>query len=609
GADQSFKVPEKWASELVYHQGWTDEHPRMLADVNGDGAMDVVGFGADGVWTAPSNGSRFVPSLKLGAFGYDVGSWRVARHVRTMGRINNDAMADIVGFGDDGVYTALSTGTGFATPGYNFHGFGYDQGWRVEKHVRLLADVNGDGMDDIVGFGDDGVYLALATASGSFSTPFWAVDGFSSFQGWTPARHVRTTADVNGDGRQDLVGFGDYEVWIALSTGNGFATPQFACPGFGYYNGSWKVDRHERFLADINGDGKDDIVAFGDYGVWTALSTGNGFGPAQLASTGFGTADGWTQPQHPRFVTDLNGDGYPDLVGFGDEAIFRALGGPAGVFTPIQPVLRDLTQPPGYTPYGYRVQPRLVGDVDGDGMPDVVAFTLDDIWVARSSDLPPSPPPRAPSNPRFYSKTHTSLGIQWQDNSNDERQFFVWYYKQSDWAHIRRYSKAANATSDVIAGLDSDTTYCFFVEAENIWGVSEHSSTVCDRTAAAPPPPPPPPPPGIRGVQVVNCEGSPSSDTDPPRTVYVWTMDSTQNVWVERGSVDTHWVDSSCLTNLNPFMFTLEDGHFYLVRVVDPDDWFCGGYNDPTRSGCIAADVGPLRGDPLGIFRRILASN
>jgi hypothetical protein len=337
-ADQSFLLPLPWSQEMAHHRGWGPEHPRMVADVDGDGRQDVVGFGRDGVWLGLSDGTSFDAALVLDQLGYLQG-WRTDRHVRTVADVNGDGRADVVAFGNADVYVSLSTGSGFAFPAWAVPGFGYNQGWRVGEHVRALADVSGDGLDDIVGFGDDGVYLALATPSGVFSTPFYALEGFCSSQGWTAARHVRTLADVNGDGRHDIVGFGDHEVWIALSTGTGFATPQYAAPGFAYHNGSWRIELHRRLLADINRDGMADIVGFGDDGVWTAVSTGSGFAPAQRASVGFGANGGWTEPRHPRFVADLNGDGWQDLVGFGDEAVYRALGGPNG-FAAIQPVLR-----------------------------------------------------------------------------------------------------------------------------------------------------------------------------------------------------------------------------------------------------------------------------
>ncbi|MEV7194492.1 hypothetical protein AB0N81_22170 [Streptomyces sp. NPDC093510] len=39
---------------------------------------------------------------------------------------------------------------------------GHGTGWRVEKHPRFLADITDDGQADIVGFGDEGVWVARA---------------------------------------------------------------------------------------------------------------------------------------------------------------------------------------------------------------------------------------------------------------------------------------------------------------------------------------------------------------------------------------------------------------------------------------------------------------
>jgi hypothetical protein len=152
-ADQSFHIPAAWARELTAEQGWGTEHPRMLADINGDGKQDVVGFGYDGVWAASSNGYSFSPSFVLADFGY-LSGWRAAKHVRLTGDLNGDKLDDLVGFGDAGVYRSLASPAGFGPVNYLIADFGYDQGWRVEKHVRLLADVSGDGRKDIVAFGN-----------------------------------------------------------------------------------------------------------------------------------------------------------------------------------------------------------------------------------------------------------------------------------------------------------------------------------------------------------------------------------------------------------------------------------------------------------------------
>ncbi|MCL2625885.1 MAG: FG-GAP-like repeat-containing protein [Cystobacterineae bacterium] len=334
-------------SRLVLEQfgynigGWrTDMHPRFLADINGDGRADIVGFGYDGVWTALSRGDGTfnTPRLVLQQFGYVVGGWRTDMHPRFLADINGDGRADIVGFGYDGVWTALSRGDGtFDTPRLVLQQFGYVVGgWRTDMHPRFIADINGDGRADIVAFGYDGVWTALSRGDGTFDTPRLVLQQFGyDIGGWRTDMHPRFLADINGDGRADIVGFGYDGVWTALSRGDGtFDTPRLVLQQFSYVVGGWRTDMHPRFLADINGDGRADIVGFGYDGVWTALSSGDGtFNTPRLVLQQFGyVAGGWRTDIHPRFLADINGDGRADIVGFGDSQVLTAFGNSNGTF-------------------------------------------------------------------------------------------------------------------------------------------------------------------------------------------------------------------------------------------------------------------------------------
>jgi hypothetical protein len=151
-------------------------------------------------------------------------------------------------------------------------------GWVVDRHQRLLADLTGDGRSDIVGFGDAGVWTALSKGNGLFADPKFVLADFGFEAGdWRVEKHPRFLADITGDGRADIVAFGDAGVWTALSNGDGtFQAPRFVLGDLGFNAGGWRVEKHPRFLADITGDGRADIVAFGDAGVWTALSNGDG---------------------------------------------------------------------------------------------------------------------------------------------------------------------------------------------------------------------------------------------------------------------------------------------------------------------------------------------
>jgi hypothetical protein len=305
--------------------GWrVDQHPRLLADVNGDGKMDIVGFADDGVHLATSNGNDFVDRGRvLAAFGRLEGGWEVAKHPRMLGDVNGDGKADIVGLANNGVHLALSSGNDFNDARFVLDVFGYEDEWRVEKHPRYLADVNGDGKADIVGFGNSGV--ALATSSGNdFTSRGRVLDLFGnnpSAGGWSVEKHLRMLADVNGDGKADIVGFGNSGVALATSSGNDFVVREGVLEGFGYDEGGWRVEKHPRYLADVNGDGKADIIGHGDDWTGVALSTGTRFATPSVWSMGYSYNNLWRIDRHPRFMGDVDADGIQDIVGCSNRGV------------------------------------------------------------------------------------------------------------------------------------------------------------------------------------------------------------------------------------------------------------------------------------------------
>ena len=317
--------------------GWSsdDQYPRELADVNGDGMADIVGFGQAGVYVslATGNGHFAAPTFELAAFGPGAGGWSSDNlYHRELADVNGDGMADIVGFGQAGVYVSLATGNGhFAAPTFELAAFGPGAGgWSSDNlYHRELADVNGDGMADIVGFGQAGVYVSLATGNGHFAAPTFELAAFGpGAGGWSSDNlYHRELADVNGDGMADIVGFGQAGVYVSLATGNGhFAAPTFELAAFGPGAGGWSSDNlYHRELADVNGDGMADIVGFGQAGVYVSQATGNGHFAAptfELAAFGPG-AGGWSSDNlYHRELADVNGDGTADIVGFGQAGVY-----------------------------------------------------------------------------------------------------------------------------------------------------------------------------------------------------------------------------------------------------------------------------------------------
>jgi hypothetical protein len=337
--DGGFAAARFVLREFGVNQGWSvDRHPRFLTDVTADGLADLVGIGPDGTVTAIARGDgTFLPPQTGGPFG--AASVPAGSRV-FVPDLNADGRSDLAVVGATGVRTARSLGTGLFSPATTastaYDLVRFDPGHyrvtdvtgdrraevlalQVDGPVRMVSsvpvldgfgtfadprpagadfppglpapsvtlgavtDVTGDGRADLVAFGESvsGTWVAAALGGGGFGAYRPATPGFGPEGGWTAARHPRlagelTGPDAAGVRMADLVGFGDEGVWTAVATGDGaFSPPAYTLAGFGYDEG-WRVERHVRLLADITGDGLDDVVGFGDAGVWTAVSRGDG---------------------------------------------------------------------------------------------------------------------------------------------------------------------------------------------------------------------------------------------------------------------------------------------------------------------------------------------
>ena len=71
----------------------------------------------------------------------------------------------------------------------------------------------------------------------------------------------------------------------------------------------------------MNGDGKDDVVGFANSGVYVSLSDGETFPEATRWTTSYG-ANVWSRYKHPRMMSDVNGDGKDDIVGFANSGVY-----------------------------------------------------------------------------------------------------------------------------------------------------------------------------------------------------------------------------------------------------------------------------------------------
>ena len=174
------------------------------------------------------NGIFQAPKLAVESFGYNAGGWRVEKHPRFVSDLTGNGRPDLIGFGERGVSIALNNGNGtFKAPKLVLKDFGYNAGgWRVEKNPRFIADLTGNKAGDIVGFGNDGVYVAINNCDGTFQPAKKVIDDFAYDAGdWRVEKHLRFPVDLTGDGCADIIAFGESAVYVCFNNGNGSFGP------------------------------------------------------------------------------------------------------------------------------------------------------------------------------------------------------------------------------------------------------------------------------------------------------------------------------------------------------------------------------------------------
>jgi hypothetical protein len=333
-------------------------------DLTADGLIDILT-----IYSATETELGLLQAKAKGLFHPEQQFSKPYNYVNSdLADFNKDGYADLVisSYWDNGFMLYPGNGSGQFT-----HGIFMATGTHG-KEIKC-ADLNKDGNPDII-----------ATSSGS-GNPVWLHvfigRGDGSFQPKKSYRSPLETStaifitDKNSDGRPDIVvtsAFPWVQTWYQLPDGH-FTDK---------YHYIWKPARTG--LADFNKDGKDDLFLYyasfdhepGTDSILIRLNMGDTtYGPSiQVPLTSFKRLT----PTDIK-ITDLNKDGYPDLVmnhtdmtGYTIDTLFYALGAPNYQFN--EPVGIALAAP---------VRELMLADLDGNGYDDLtVACTNQYVYVA-----------------------------------------------------------------------------------------------------------------------------------------------------------------------------------------------------------------------------------
>jgi hypothetical protein len=236
----------------------------------------------------------------------------------------------------------------------------------VNAHLVAIADLDRDGDLDLVATDHDtaGVGVWLGDGRGAFTaapgSPFMA-------HGGTPHNHGLAAIDVSSDGVPDVITFNQEDRSVSVLLGDGAG-------GFAPASGSpldVGADPYVGRAADVDGDGKVDLVAPLIGGAAVALLRGDGQGGfVQAPGSPYATLD---RP-YAALVSDLNGDSRPDVVLAHDDTdrITVLLGEAGGRLTPAEGSPFAL---------GARVFGMAAADINGDGTLEILAGAGDRILM------------------------------------------------------------------------------------------------------------------------------------------------------------------------------------------------------------------------------------
>jgi len=314
--------------------------PGLSADFNHDGIPDLAFAESGSADVLLGNGDgTFQPGIGAASAGISL----------AVGDFNHDGNLDVatVPYTEQSLEVALGNGNGT---------FGVATDFNADARPDFVAtgDLNGDGILDLVvaNYDSNDISVLLGKGDGTFGTASDTPVGESE-----PGALV--LADFNGDQKLDLVvaslGEGGARGGLTVMLGKGDGT-------FGSPLLYAKDDFQAVTVADMNGDGKLDLIAFGSdpstKADFITISLGNGDGTFQKAITT--TTTGY---YYSLIVADFNGDGRLDVAGGQyDGAIDIYLGKGDGTLQ--APVSFAAAAYPAYL---------ISGDFNADGAPDIAA--------------------------------------------------------------------------------------------------------------------------------------------------------------------------------------------------------------------------------------------
>jgi hypothetical protein len=242
--------------------------------------------------------------------------------------------------------------------------------------AAVIDDVNGDGKLDVIVvsnptagaiFSPQQISVFLGNGDGTLQTPQSItappVAGYTNEYSAPIVNLI--TADLRGIGKKDIVCSNGL---VLLGSGNGAFTA-LSTPAFPYVSDNLSSEGPNLAAADVNGDGKIDIVLDDSNTIATYLGKGDGTFTQGQAFASIGNSGYVT-------VADLDGDGNPDIyTGLANGGFFSGDDSSSNGYVLMGQGGGSFSGAPLVESGGFYTGNNL-GDVNGDGVPDLITESL-----------------------------------------------------------------------------------------------------------------------------------------------------------------------------------------------------------------------------------------
>jgi len=219
----------------------------LIGDFNGDKKQDVAVLSAGD--NGQSNASFFLGDGKGGLTAgatQSIGTLPLTNV--SAGDINGDGFSDLLSFNANTVFESLNDGTGKLLPAVQ-----QDNPFGTAATPAGAGDLDGDGRPELLGVNGSQLLGNKATAStGVYMLTFLPTLGSSL----RLDNKRLLVADVNGDGMGDLIALGDGSVDVALQITKPGQDRTFAP----WVHTSTSISPSNVLAADVTGDGKADLL-------------------------------------------------------------------------------------------------------------------------------------------------------------------------------------------------------------------------------------------------------------------------------------------------------------------------------------------------------------